>query len=31
VLNATGDDPSSAWRTVHGEWRLIGDQGGCRF
>ena len=29
VLNATGDDPSSAWRTVNGEWRLIGDQGGC--
>merc|ERR1711871_660359 len=21
-----GDDPSTAWQTTHGEWRLIGNQ-----
>ena len=26
VVNTTGDDPSTAWRTKHGEWRLIGNQ-----
>ena len=25
VLNFTGDDPSTAWRTKDGEWRLIGN------
>ena len=24
----TGDDPSTAWQTASGEWRLIGNQGG---
>jgi len=27
VLNSTGDDPSTAWQTEHGEWRMIGNQG----
>jgi len=27
VVNATGDDPSTAWKTADGEWRLIGNQG----
>ena len=27
ILNQTGDDPSTAWRTAHGEWRLIGNAG----
>ena len=26
VVNATGDDPSTAWKTKDGEWRLIGNQ-----
>lgn len=25
IVNGTSDDPSTAWRTVHGEWRLIGN------
>ena len=28
IVNHTGDDPSTAWKTEHGEWRLIGNQGG---
>ena len=27
VINSTGDDPSTAWRTADGEWRIIGNQG----
>ena len=27
VLNKTGDDPSTAWKTKDGEWRVIGNQG----
>eukprot|EP00966_Prymnesium_polylepis_P203801 4721608-Prymnesium_polylepis.1 len=27
VINGTGDDPSTAWQTKHGEWRIIGNQG----
>ena len=26
LLNGTGDDPSTAWRTNNGEWRLIGNE-----
>lgn len=26
VVNSTGDDPSTAWKTKDGEWRLIGNQ-----
>ena len=26
LLNGTGDDPSEAWLTEYGEWRLIGNQ-----
>jgi len=26
VLNSTGDDPSTAWQTSEGEWRIIGNQ-----
>jgi len=26
VVNQTGDDPSSAWKTPAGEWRFIGNQ-----
>jgi hypothetical protein len=26
LVNGTGDDPSTAWRTEEGEWRLIGNQ-----
>lgn len=25
IVNGTSDDPSTAWRTPHGEWRLIGN------
>ena len=25
IANGTSDDPSTAWRTAHGEWRLIGN------
>merc|ERR1719221_1677861 len=25
IVNGTSDDPSTAWRTAHGEWRLIGN------
>ena len=25
ILNHTGDDPSTAWRTSSGEWRMIGN------
>ena len=28
LVNGTGDDPSTAWKTADGEWRLIGNQGG---
>ncbi len=28
LVNGTGDDPSTAWKTPDGEWRLIGNQGG---
>eukprot|EP01079_Euglenida_sp_SAG-EU17-18_P005775 gene5775-1028_t len=28
IVNGTGDDPSTAWKTPHGEWRIIGNQGG---
>jgi beta-fructofuranosidase len=28
IVQATGDDPSTAWKTKDGEWRLIGNQGG---
>ena len=27
ILNHTGDDPSTAWRTAAGEWRLLGNDG----
>lgn len=27
VVNNTGDDPSTAWKTKYGEWRIIGNQG----
>ena len=27
ILNGTADDPSTAWRTAAGEWRLIGNSG----
>eukprot|EP00937_MAST-01D_sp_MAST-1D-sp2_P004367 g4367.t1 len=27
VVNSTGDDPSTAWRTDAGEYRIIGNQG----
>ena len=27
VVNGTGDDPSTAWKTKDGEWRIIGNQG----
>jgi hypothetical protein len=27
IVNGTGDDPSTAWKTPSGEWRLIGNQG----
>ncbi len=27
IVNQTGDDPSTAWKTPDGEWRLIGNQG----
>jgi hypothetical protein len=26
VVNSTGDDPSTAWKTKDGEWRIIGNQ-----
>ncbi|CAE7947125.1 CWINV4 [Symbiodinium sp. KB8] len=26
ILSNTGDDPSTAWKTEHGEWRVIGNQ-----
>jgi hypothetical protein len=25
IINGTSDDPSTAWQTEHGEWRLIGN------
>ena len=28
LVNGTGDDPSTAWKTASGEWRLIGNQQG---
>lgn len=27
VVNSTGDDPSTAWKTKDDEWRIIGNQG----
>jgi hypothetical protein len=27
VVNNTGDDPSTAWQTKDGEWRIVGNQG----
>ena len=27
VLNSTGDDPTNAWQTVQGEYRLVGNKG----
>ena len=27
IVNATGDDPSTAWKTKDGEWRIVGNQG----
>jgi len=27
IVNGTGDDPSTAWLTADGEWRMIGNQG----
>ena len=26
IVNSTGDDPSTAWQTTSGEWRMIGNQ-----
>ena len=28
LINDTDNDPSEAWRTSHGEWRLVGHGGG---
>lgn len=28
IINNTDNDPSEAWRTQHGEWRLLGHGGG---
>ena len=28
IINHTGDDPSSAWQTKDGEWRMIGNTQG---
>jgi beta-fructofuranosidase len=28
LINDTDNDPSEAWRTPHGEWRLVGHGGG---
>jgi len=27
IVNGTSDDPSTAWQTAYGEWRLIGNAG----
>ena len=27
IVNSTGDDPSTAWKTPYGEWRFIGNGG----
>eukprot|EP00663_Eupelagonemidae_sp_cell21sb_P006116 gene6116-3218_t len=26
VVNFTGDDPSTAWQTTGGEWRIVGNE-----
>ena len=26
ILHNTGDDPSTVWKTEHGEWRVVGNQ-----
>lgn len=28
IINNTSNDPSEAWQTPHGEWRLVGHSGG---
>ena len=28
IINNTDNDPSEAWQTTHGEWRLVGHSGG---
>lgn len=27
ILNSTGNDPSTAWKTEHSEWRVLGNMG----
>ena len=31
IVNGTSDDPSTAWRTAHGEWRFLANGVGPQF
>jgi len=31
ILNNTGEDPSTAWRSPHGEWRMLGNSLSGKF